>query len=284
MPGFRSVAEINEAFEAGRTTTGYFRKVPGQGSTADWWIDCSGAAGSPPANYYIGDQAVATQLNPLRGIFHGDDVAPYHKHLTDLCLCANLAGMVGAYKLLDYVLFYPVIDLDDSSEQVMDNTLTLDRYEDGEGVQAMMVCTAPTLGFGTFRFDYIDQDGNLQTSPDQNWHTNGGLISSLLNSQPALADRGWPYLRLADGSRGIRRIVSYTNITSNGGLGCLVLVKELATATIREINVPSEFNFLQHKAGPGPRIYDGAFLGLIVKCSGTIVNGVLTGFARFVWG
>ena len=37
--------------------------------------------------------------------------------------------------LLDYLMFYPLIDLDDDVEQVMDNTVTLPRYDDGAGVR-----------------------------------------------------------------------------------------------------------------------------------------------------
>jgi hypothetical protein len=283
MAGFRSVADMSEVIAAGQFDIASLRKVPGQGSIIGWWVDTSMGAGNPPANYYIGTPLEASRLNPMRGISHGSAVSPAYKFVTDISLTGNIAGLVGAYRLLDYLLIYPFVDLDDTSDQLMDNAVELNRYEDGEGVQAMMVCVAPTLGFGTFTFDYIDSDGNQQTSPLQSWHSNGGLIGSLLNSQSGLADRGWPFLRTASGTRGIRRIVSYTNVAPNGGLGCLVLVKPLTEITIRELNTPVEVNFMRDRF-VGPRVHDDAFLGLIINCGGTVVNGTLTGFVRYAWG
>lgn len=82
-----------------------------------------------------------------------------------MALATPTAGLVGAYKLLDYVAYYPFVDGDSTNKQAMDNAVTLPRYTNGDGVLAMMVATAPTTGAGVFTYSYVDSDGNPQTSP-----------------------------------------------------------------------------------------------------------------------
>jgi hypothetical protein len=283
MAGFRSVREYAAAFDDGRTHFCAFRKVPGQASVANWWIDLSMAAGNPLPNYYATSPATAAVLDGNRGVFHGADKAPASMHLTEWGLVTPTAGLVGAYTLLDYLLYYPFIDGDDTDVQAMDNTVSLPRYDDGEGVMVMAVAVAPTTGSGTFTFNYINQDGIERTSPVQGCSTTAANIASIVTSQPAVANAApGPFLALANGDRGVRSIVSVTFSVPNGGLLALVLAKPIAQSVIREINTACEVSYVNQRVG-APRIYDGAYLGFIMNCAATVAAGQLAGHLKFAW-
>ena len=179
-------------------------------------------------------------------------------------------------------MWLSVVDMDSADLQELDNTTTLPRYADGEGVQVMAVAVTPSVGGGTFTFDYYNQNGVLKTSPVQSCNTAAGAIASLITSQAATAAFKGPFLRLADGDTGVRSIVSVTAGVLNGGLIALVLVKELCNHTIREIKTTNELHFPVHQMLP-PRIVDGAYLNLIVLPAATIAAGLLLGQAKFIW-
>ena len=282
MTGFANIRRFAQSLENGRTHVGHCRKVPSQASTAGWWVDLSMAGGNPLPNYYASEPLVRATLNGDRGIWHGDDKSPSTMHLTELALATPTAGLVGAYKLLDYVAYYPFIDGDSTDEQAMDNTLAMPRYADGDGVLAMLVATAPTTGAGVFSYSYVDSDGNAQTSPTITCSTAVANIASIVTSQQAVASGGRPFLPMASGSKGIRSITSLTYSVANGGNAALVLVKPLAHHTILEVNTPHEMQFVSGRAG-APRVYDGAYLGLIMNCAATVAAGLLVGRFGFAW-
>jgi hypothetical protein len=240
------------------------------------------AAGNPPPNYYASEPLVAEVLSFWSGIYHGDNKSPAEKYLSELMLVTPTSAMVGLYTLLDYIMYYPFVDLDDTDPQTFDNTKTLPRYQDGAGLMAMVVAQAPTVGVGQFVITYINQDGIEKTSPTNFYTTTGMNMGTILTMQPASAGGRGPFVLLADGDTGIRQILTYTNLISNGGLGCMVLVKPLATIAIREINTPVEMSMPDMRTGP-PRIYDGAYLNLICNPAGSIAAGILSGRAKFTW-
>ena len=283
MAGFPNSASIKAAFEAGRVVRSSFRKLPSQTTVTQWWSDFSMSAGTPPLNFYTTNPLDAAVLNGFKGIYRGDDVSPAAKCLQYLSLMTPTAGLVGKYKLLDYVLYYPTIDLDDTGTQSMDNTVTLPRYTDGDNLNVMLVNTVPTAGTGgTFTFSYINQDGVAKTSPIQNISSASSGITSIPSSQPAIAGNTGPFLTLAAGDRGVRSITAWNSLSPLGGFGTLVLVRCLADIEIREVNTVNYVTFPMHDAGM-PVIPDGAYLGLIGSCSATVAGGILMGAATFVW-
>ena len=283
MPGFGTIGAWADAYDAGRAHFCAFRKAPSQATVAGWWADLSMTSGNPVPNYYAASPLEASVLDGSRGIFHGDDKSPGVMHLASIGLVTPTAGLLGRYMLLDYLLFYPFVDGDDLDTQAMVNDIALSRYTDGAGVMVMAVCVAPSTGAGKFTFTYVNQDGVERTSPVQSCSTTASGITSIVTSQPAVAGMpGGPFLALASGDTGVRSIVSVQHIVANGGLVALVLVKPLCDLAIREINTTAERHFItQHPAAP--RIYDGAYLGLITNCAGSIAAGTLTGFCNFVW-
>lgn len=283
----RNYYDVGRADEEGRTVTGHFRKVPSQASTANNWVDLSMAAGSPVPNYYASDPAVFATFNSFRGIFHGDDKSDAGLFLQTLEVVSPTAGFLGEFMLCDYLGYYPFIDLDDLTEQTMDNTVTLPRYEDGEGVEVICVQVTPQIGGGTFTFSYIDQDGNPGTSPVIRGGIGALNIASLLNSTSvATSITQGPFLPKTSltgaQTRGIRSITSVTPLTANGGLVAFVLVKPLARMTTYEINTATEVQFLGERVPP-PKILDGAYLNLLVRPTGSVAAGLLAGRAKFIW-
>lgn len=282
--GLTAVWDVAEAHVAGRVHTCHFRKVPSQASTAGWWVDLSMAAGNPVANYYAAAPLAAKTLDGFDGIFHGAAKAPGSKHLVSLGLMTPTAALVGQFTLCDYLLYYPFVDGDAAGDvQPMDNTTALPRYGGGDGVQVMAVAVTPTAGGGTFTFDYINQSGVARTSPVQVVNTTASSISNLATSQQGVAGGvGGPFLGLASGDSGVRSITSVTFTAPAGGLFALVLVKPLVDLAVREVNTAVEVPLLVARPD-APQVLDGAFLGLIVNCAGSVAAGILTGYAQFVW-
>jgi hypothetical protein len=281
VPGFANVRALVDAHDEGRSHFCSFRKVPSQTSVAGWWVDLSMAAGNPPPNYYASSPLVAAKLDSFRGIFHGEDQTAA-KFLTGLGLVTPTAALVGQYILLDYLLYYPFVDGDDGDVQVMDNTETLDRYTDGDGVMVMAVIVAPTTGSGRFTFTYINQDGVEKTSPVQYCATTAANIASLATSQQAVTNASGPFLTLASGDTGVRSIVSAQFSVLNGGLVSLVMVKPIDDFAVREINTTREVQYMKDRPKM-PQIQSGAYLNFIQNCAATVAAGQLAGFATFAW-
>lgn len=281
MAGFTSNGSAWAAWDSGKVAAFNFRKMPSQATTSTWWADLSMAAGSPPPQYYAAEPLKAGVIDGWKGIFHGANQAPAQKYLLDLGIQTQSTSFVGHYKLLDYILAYPFIDLSESAYQPMTNTVSLPRYADGISLSVMFVANAPTVGGGTFTFNYIDDADVERTSPVQTCVDASVPIASLITSKPAIAGYG-PFLPLLTPSKGIKRITGYQQIVSDGGLGTLVIVKSLADIAVREINTTSESVYV----GPGinpPRIYDGAYLNCIVQCAGSIAGVAVSGQGNIVW-
>lgn len=282
MTGFATVAQYAAADAAGRTHFCSLRKVPSQASVSGNWCDLSMAAGNPKPQYYASAPLEAAVLDGFDGLFHGDAKAPGTKHLAALGLMTPTAALVARYQLLDYLLYYPFVDGDSLDEQPLDNTVTLPRYTDGDGVMVMAVASAPTTGGGTFTFNYIDQAGNARTSPAIACNTTAANIATLVTSQQAQTSGGLPFLPLAADSWGVRSITSVTFTVPSGGLIALVLVKPLLYIATREINTMAELECVRMRAG-APQVLDGAYLNFIVNPAGSMAAGILTGYARFAW-
>ena len=284
--GFLSIEELGSADREGRSHFCTFRKVPSQASTAGGWVDLSMAAGNPVPNYYASTPLEFAELESQKGVFHGDDKAPYSKHLTCTGVVTPTANMLGPCMLLDYIGYYPFIDGDavgETQELANPSTTPLARYSDGADVRVMAVAVAPTTGGGSFTFTYDDEQGNSVTSPTITCNTAATNIASIINGDPSVG--GGPFLPFATNSRGggCRRITSVNVISAIGGLFALVLAKPIEQSVTREINTTYEQERVTMKPGT-PRIYDGAYLNWIINgVAGTVAAGIFTGYARFAW-
>lgn len=278
------VYDLVASYEAGRVSDLHWRKNPTQTTASGIWFDTSMSPGTPIPNYYIGSITTSTALSRANngGLDHGPNVSPGEKYLnrfSALTVTATAAPLPMI--LMDYLLFYPFIEQTDG-EYDLTNSVTLPRYTDGIGVQAIAVLQNAQIGGTSFFITYTNSDGvagrvsstvvcNTQTVP-------GTLINTNATGATALG----PWIPLQAGDKGIKSSQKVTFIGSDIGLFALVLVKPLMTHMIYDITAPSETYPLIDKATPY-KIEDDAFLGTIVLPTGTIASSMLLGDIETFW-
>ena len=285
---------ISEGYESGKFSYSAFRRSYPFIATAATWCDLSMASGGPPPNYYFGDDLTATIPTDWcrKGIWHGTAIGPEKKYLHKIAMfCATAAAAPAPYLLCDYLLYYPIIDMDSTDEQFFVNAAddplvpSLPRYTDGIGVKMFVVATNPFTGGQTFQIKYkntLDQS-RISKPHVSNVGTN---IGTILNSYAVLAagsPRWGPFVELQQGDLGVKSVTSIQFQGANGGLACLVLVKPIATLMLKGIDAWAEVDFLKDK-NELPRIYDNAYLNLLTMPSGTIAGAIITGEITTIWG
>jgi hypothetical protein len=185
--------------------------------------------------------------------------------------------------LLDYLAYYPFVDMSNTDLQTMTQTEPLNRYTDGRGVQIMAVEVAAQVGGSTFNVTYTNQDGVPgRVTPTVTCNTQVS-IGTLVNTAPATVGCNGPFLPLQAGDSGVRSIQGCTFLTGDVGLITLVLVKPLATIGVYDITSPVEKDFVLDNPATLPRIFDDAYLNLICLPSGTIASGQINGVLETCW-
>lgn len=296
MGGFADVAAWANSDAEGRSWLSFFRKVPASTATiAGQWFDYSTASGIPVPNYYAASPLVAATLEAEKGIHVPEQNGTrWIKQTIVASAAASVTGTTNQNQplmLLDYLLYYPFIDLDAAGEeQVMDNTVTLPRYTDGVGVEMMMVAQAPTVGGGTFTVNYRDADDVDRTTETvfcAAAQPSGALVQAVRDAAGVS-----PFIpRLG---RGVKRINSATVVLANGGLAAIVLVKPLWMGYAREecrrpTSSPTEsYGDAQQieavRNRPAQELKAGAFLGWVGKgVAGSLASAPLVGMIETFW-
>lgn len=283
--GFSSVQALADAELAGQTWYSTWRKSPSQVSTIGVWFDLSMSPGNPVPQYYAATPLVGAPMSysDEQGLMVGRNVAPATKHLKRVTVMTSTAtALPMPMMLLDYLFYYPFIDEGSTDEQLLDNTQSLTRYADGEGVQVMAVSVAGRTGGQTFQFSYTNSDGvagrTSQTVIENAVSVNGSIVTS---DRASAAARG-PFIPLQAGDTGVRSIESVTMNGADVGLFALVLVKPLAQLSLRGIDAPVEVNYLTD-FGQLPTIVDDAYLNFIACPSGSLAATALHGDVTVVW-
>jgi hypothetical protein len=289
---------IDNAYTQGKNITSYVRKVSAIATAAGFWVDLSMTTGNPTPNYYVGAEKECT-IPPLwykKGIWTGGAVSPDKKFLHKVMLLGTTAALAPAqFILCDYLMYYPLIDMDSTDEQYFVNygpTLTtttdptvptLPRYTDGKGVMAFLVATNPYIGGAQYQIKYtntLDQTDRVSRIATTNTST---FIGTLVNSNNSGATGNYQaFIPLKEGDLGIKSIQSITFVAPNGGLACLVLVRPIATIVTREATAWAEYDFIKDKPSI-PRIYDGAYLNFLCNSTATISAIPLIGEISFIW-
>lgn len=301
MSGFSSLSEIVDSFEAGKTWISTFRKqVPASATISGQWYDYSYAGGNPIPNYYAASPLVAARLESDKGIIlptiSGDEKIFLHRlTVMSAASAATVATSQNqACYLMDYLLFYPFVDMDAAGEdQITDNTVTLPRYTDGIGVQMMVVAQSVTIGGGRFTISFIDSDDNPQTTTSMFCaaaQPPGAIVSAVLATGGLT-----PFVPLPAGVKGVKQITSVNFSVANGGLCSVVLVKpidtfhiyeecRLSTGTIESFGDATELECCSLRGGM-TEIKSGAFLSVLGQGSaGSLASSVLVGILEVVWG
>ena len=286
--GFANVGALVDAHLAGNERYTFFRKAPAVVTVAGVWFDYSMAPGNPAPQYYAAAPLVAQTLSRSGdgGIQHGGNVSPSTKYLRRvMAMAVTAAGVPQRLYMLDYLMFYPFVDMGTADEQALDNTQTLTRYADGDGVRIMAVLVAPHGLVGdTFFVTYTNQDGTAgRVTPLHTMTTGAAINGTILTTQTAGTGRFGPFLALQAGDTGVQSIQAVQcTAGTDVGLFTLVLVKPLADMTVREITAPTECDFYL-ETNRMPVIEDDAYLNFITCPNGSLTGIPLNGDALFVW-
>ena len=283
--GFSNFKELVNTELEGAERIFSFRKTPSQVSTAGVWFDLSMSPGNPVPNYYAASPLVAVAMRQSTdgGFFHGANVSPAKKYLRRSTIITNSAtGLPLTMLLMDYLLYYPFIDEGTIDEQVLTNSVSLPRYESGEGVRIMAVSVAPRTSGQRFIVSYTNSSGvsgRTTTSVFQNAAAaNGSIITSSVNNTISAV----PFLPLQAGDTGVRSIDSVTMLGADVGLFTLVLVKPIAQFCLNEQTAPVEVDYLLQKSGM-PEIKDDAYLNLLCLPNGSLSGVTFIGDLKFTW-
>jgi hypothetical protein len=296
MAAINSISEVVDNEILGRMRNYFFRKTPSQTTTIGIWFDLAMSPGMPTPKYWFDAAplvAKAIYQSTDGGFFHGANVSPGEKYLRSLMVGAHSTSTTNAAPinavLMDYLLYYPSIDDGTTDEQVMDNTVTLPRYTDGEGVQMMAVTTGLRTGGQSFSVKYTNQDGVTGKVSPTVIQNAAAFIGSITNSDRAISGSASWMIPLADGDTGVRAVESVTMNGVDVGLFSIILVKPLGQICFREsqistagtINTPNEKDFLLY--GQMPRIYDDAYLNMVVLPQASLATTILGGTLKVIW-
>lgn len=285
---FANVAALANAELAGQSKFVSFRKVPAVVTGAGTWYDYSMAPGNPSPQYYAAAPLTAQTMSRSNdgGIQHGNNVTPGKKYLRQLQMTVvAAAGVPQRVYALDYLMFYPFVDMGTFDSQPMVNTQVLTRYTTGTGVNIMPVLVAPhSLVGDSFFVTYTNSAGvSGRVTPLHVMSTAISVNGTILTTQQSGGDRFGPFMTLQSGDSGVRSIEAVRcTAGTDVGLFTLVLVVPLAEMTIRGIDAPNEKDFWLNGVKL-PIIEDDAYLNIICCPNGSLSAVQVLGYANFVW-
>ena len=284
--GFANVRALVDAETSGQGRFATWRKAPTQTTGAGIWFDLSMSPGNPVPNYYIGTPGAFVPLKRSTdgGLDHGGSVAPAQKMLRQFtALTLTAAATPLPVILCDYLGHYPFLDESVTDEQPLDNTQAPTRWLADKAVQMMPVVVAGQTGGQTFSVKYTNQDGVADRITPPHLMTTQAVNGTVLSSAGAAAGSVGPFMCLQDGDTGVRRVQSVTfNGTGDIGLMSLVLIKPIASFSLRGIDAPTETDYLED-APQMPVIPDDAYLNMICLPSGTLSGAALHGMIETCW-
>lgn len=254
--------------------------------SAGIWGDITGASGNPRAKQWFDATPLAAQQirqSTDGGMFHGANVSPQTKYLRGITFLPVTAVTPCTAIVCDYLLYYPTIEDGTTDPQVMDNTNTLPRWTDGEGVQMMAVTISSRTGGQSFSVNYTNQDGvagRVTPNVTQNAIAFPGTITT---SSLTTNSGGNPFIPLQDGDSGVRSIESLTMNGVDTGFFAMVLVKPLANVPAQNVIVPYEKDFFLMQ-GEMPVIQDDAYISYVQSCAGTSSAVTQRGTMKVIWG
>jgi hypothetical protein len=287
MSHISSIKEMVNAELDGKIRTNNWRKVASQTTTQGIWFDLSLSPGNPVPKYWFDAPpgvAKAISQSADGGLFHGANVSPSDKYLRKTTwMSSSITGLPVSIVMCDYLLYYPSIDESVTDPQVLDNTVTLPRYTDGEGVQVIAVTLAGRTGGQSFYFTYTNSDGvsgRTSQTVTQNALASLGIIAT--SSTATLRGSGNPFIGLQDGDTGVRSIESVTMLGADVGLFALILVKPIGQTQLIEQTSPVEKDYFMEGSSI-PIIQDDAFLNWLCCPNASLATWTLMGDLTVTW-
>lgn len=284
MP-FNSIFDMADSWDAGRVWRQHWHKTASPLTTGSgYWMDLSMAAGTPKYNAYVGAQLEYTPMVGTSnfGINTGKGGDAYITRYTvggggvaNTALPANML-------LLDYAGFYPLVDMDNTDYQQLDNTYwTQGRWADG--YRCMVVTTTPQTAASPIQvlLDYIDVDGKANTASFYVYNTPAAGCINTFSSVTGGVGNFAPFVPLGPGSKNIARLVGVTLMNSAGGFCAFVLVHPIIEAVVPDSVTPYELEFPRN--GVPPFVPNGAYVNhILCPMSGGTASGITRGHIAFV--
>lgn len=278
-------AHLFAAGDEGRTLSRPWVKNPSVVTASGIWLDLTMFGRYPAANYFTDGTPLAARALSRSvdgGMDHGEAKgAAYRKFLdgvTVLSVSATAVPMV--LMVMDYLMYYPLIPMEDTQE--MDNTVTLPRYETGEGVQLMLVEQFPYVGGGTVQVTYQNLRGESGRQTALTTINTQTALGTIAHSAPATAGVSGLFMPLAHGDGGVRAVESITFPVADAGNLAAVLVKPLMMIGNYEAGCPSEWNGWRD-LGINEVIEDDAFISMACLPAGSLSGVILDGQLRTSW-
>lgn len=285
MTGFSNLKEVIDAEEQGKSTLFSWRKVPSQVTPAGVWFDLSMSPGNPIPQYYADSPLASVAMNntSFGGLYHGKPLPNNTKILREVSgLTATATPLPMPMIICDYLLYYPFLDEGTTDEQILDNSIPLNRYVDGTGVRIMAISVAGRTGGQSFSVRYTNSDGVSDRITPNVFENSTSIVGNVVTSERALSGSSSPFLPLQSGDKGVRSIESVTMNGLDVGLFTLVLVKPLAQMFIRENTAPVENDYLLNFSQL-PVIENDAYLNFLCCPSGSLSGAQLMGTIKTVW-
>lgn len=269
----------------GRELTRPVIKNPSVVTASGIWVDLTCFGRYPAAFYYTDGTALSAQAmrrSTHGGMDHGEDKGTaYKKYLKGFgSLSATVAANPLTIWLMDYLIYYPLIPMEDVQE--FDNTVTLPRYSDGRGVKMMLVEQFPYVGAVTCRVTYTNElgvAGRLSAIVTINTQT---ALGTLATSAPNTAGCAGPFIPLQAGDVGVRSVESIEFFTADAGNLALVLVYPYALAGHYENTAPGLWDFFEDESIL-PRIYDDAYVSAIALPVGSLSGAIIDCTIQTIW-
>ena len=269
--------------------------LPTSPAVAGEWHCLARGAGSPQADalYSTGTnlafQSASDSTTNANGIQHGGNVSPATKHILNASAFTSAATVAPCVLVLvDLLGFYRVTSVTSTLAQALDNTVTIPRYTDGAGVQAIIWNTnATALGAATPTFTavYTNSAGTgSRTTPAVLPVGKTAASNGLILYSGTGAGKYGPFLPLQGGDAGIRSIQSIQQSASYvSGEYSIGLCRPLLTMPITTLGVACERDMV-NQIPSLPRVYDGANLvWLMYSGAATPINSTIAGHIDFGW-
>lgn len=226
------------------------------------WGDAALTSGVPKYQPYIGNPLEFTPLvySGGNGLWTGN---------TDAILRIEGSSTVGAggtyFYFCDYVGFYPKIDLEDESPQVMDNTAPLPRYTNGQSLAAFVVVDVVVGATnGNITINWTDERDQARSTTCE--IVANSLLGTIATTRSAVqtVQQATPFIL----NGGIKRVDSVqVNVPINGFVD-IVIVKPLATLSCPESQTVSEKSFVMDM-GNLPAFESGAYINFVYSKAST---------------
>ncbi len=274
-----SVGDLAQSWDNNQVWRQHWHKTASPTVTGSgFWLDLSMSAGTPKYNPYVGN---ALEFTPLVGASNNGINCGLGGDSYILRYAIGGGGVgsgiwPGNALLLDYVGFYPLVDMDSTDVQIMDNTNYATRYTGG--MRLMVVTTIPQTAPSPTEVRLTYEASNGTQAVTRFW-INAMNVAGNINVFSSVTGAGsgfaCPFVPLVFGTLDVQKVINIEVTGSSGGFCALVLVKPILEVPVYDTITTYELDLPRNRIPPF--VPNGAYLNHIV-CP--ITNGTVSGISR----